>query len=259
MTQEPTRTQQHGPETEPPVRPAHGAAFDPERGVAGEPHHATAAQAGPSTAAQARPGTAAEPGPGGAPGPARRAAGWFGGLSRGRKLALTWSASVLAVVVALLAIGATSSGSAGHAPPPRAQAFMLSELGHPGQHISLAQYAGHPLILNFFASWCEPCQRETPLIARFYRSHRRSVIIIGIDVNDTSSAGLAFARKMGVAYPVASDPAPMTMALNYGVSALPQTFFLNAQHRIVKRVIRAVTLTDLRSGVAVMTKQSARS
>src|SRR5258705_444644 len=138
-------------------------------------------------------------------------AGWFRGLSRGRKLALTCSASVLAVVVALLAIGATSGGAPKPAPQPRAQAFTLSRLGHPGQHISLAQYAGHPLILNFFASWCEPCQRETPLIARFYRSHRHSVIIIGIDVNDTSSAGLAFARKMGVAYPVASDPAPMTM------------------------------------------------
>ena len=192
------------------------------------------------------------------PGPARRAAGWFGGLSRGRKLALTWSASVLAVVVVLLAVGATSGGAPKHAPPPRAQAFTLPELGHPGQHISLAQYAGHPLILNFFASWCEPCQRETPLIAQFYRSHRHSVIIVGVDVNDTSSAGLAFARKMGVAYPVASDPAPMTMALNYGVAALPQTFFLTAQHRVVKRLIQAVTLADLRRGVAIMTKQSAQ-
>jgi len=191
--------------------------------------------------------------------PARGAAGWFRGLSRGRKLALTWSASVLAVVVALLAIGATSGGAPQHAPPPRAQAFTLSRLGHPGQHISLAQYAGHPLILNFFASWCEPCQRETPLIAQFYRSHQRSVIVVGIDVNDTNSAGLAFARKMGVSYPVAADPSPMTMALSYGVAALPQTFFLNAQHRIVKRVIRAVTITDLRRGVAIMTKQSPRS
>ena len=168
--------------------------------------------------------------------------GWFGGLSRIRKLLLTWSASVLAVVIALLAIGATSGGTPKHAPAPRAPAFTLAQLGHAGQHISLAQYAGHPLILNFFASWCEPCQRETPLIARFYRSHRRSVIIVGIDVNDSTSAGLAFARKMGVAYPVASDPSPMSMALSYGVTALPQTFFLNPQHRIVKRVIRAVTL-----------------
>ena len=88
--------------------------------------------------------------------------------------------------------------------PPRAQAFTLSELGHPAQHISLAQYAGHPLILNFFASWCEPCQQETPLIARFYRSHRHSVIIIGIDVNDTSPAGWPSPGKW--AWPTRSRP-----------------------------------------------------
>ena len=227
MTQDPASTQQHGgPDAVPPAgqAPAGGPPVGPAGG---------------------RP---------------RGARGWFGGLSRGRKLLVTWSASVLAVVIALVAIGATSGGGTPrHAPPPRAPAFTLARLGQAGQHISLAQYAGHPLILNFFASWCEPCQRETPLIARFYRSHRSSVIIVGIDVNDSSSAGLAFARKMGVAYPVASDPAPMSMALTYGVTALPQTFFLNAQHRIVKRVIRAVTLTDLRSGISLMTKQSARS
>ena len=156
MTRKSARTQEHEPSAAPPAGPAHGAAFDPERGVAGQPDPELAGPAGPGTPR----------GPGG------RAARWFGGLSRGRKLALTWSASVLAVVVALLAIGATSGGKASHAPPPRAQAFTLARLGHPGQHISLAQYAGHPLILNFFASWCEPCQRETPLIARFHRSHR---------------------------------------------------------------------------------------
>ncbi len=184
----------------------------------------------------------------------------FRRLSRRGRLAVTGTAAVLAVAAALLALGATSAGSA--KPPvshPRAPGFSLAVLGHPGQHISLAQYAGHPLILNFFASWCTPCQHETPLIARFYRSQHGRVTIVGIDVNDSSSAGLAFARKMGVAYPVAADPAPMTMALSYGVTALPQTFFLNAQHRIVKRLIRGVTLTDLRNGVAIMTKQSAGS
>jgi cytochrome c biogenesis protein CcmG/thiol:disulfide interchange protein DsbE len=213
-----------------------------------------------STSTQEHDGPGAGPPADGPPrGPARGLRGWFGGLSRIRKLILTWSASVLAVVIALLAIGATSGGAPKHALPPRAPAFTLAQLGHPGQHISLAQYAGHPLILNFFASWCEPCQRETPLIARFYRGHQRSVIIVGIDVNDSTAAGLAFARKMGVAYPVAADPAPMSMALSYGVTALPQTFFLNPQHRIVKRVIRAVTLTDLRGGIALMTRPSTRS
>lgn len=192
-------------------------------------------------------------------GPARGVAGWFGGLSRGRKLALTWSASVLAVVVALLAIGATSGGAAKHAPPPRASAFTLPALGHPGQHISLAQYAGRPLIINFFASWCAPCQRETPLIARFYQASRGRVTILGVDVNDSTTAALGFMRKSGVRYPVLSDPAPMAMTLSYGVVALPQTFFLNAQHHIVKRVIQAVTLSDLRTGVALISSQSNRS
>jgi cytochrome c biogenesis protein CcmG/thiol:disulfide interchange protein DsbE len=186
--------------------------------------------------------------------------GWFGRLSRRGRLAVTGSAAVLAVVAALLALDATSAGSAkptvSH---PRAPGFSLAVLGHPGQHISLAHYAGRPLIINFFASWCAPCQRETPLMARFYRTGHGRATILGVDVNDSSSAALAFVHKTGVGYPVVADPEPMTTTLAYGVVALPQTFFLNAQHRIVKRVIRAVTLTDLRTGVALMTSQSKRS
>jgi hypothetical protein len=96
-------------------------------------------------------------------------------------------------------------------------------------------------------------------MARFYRTDRGRVTILGVDVNDSSPAALAFVRKTGVGYPVVADPEPMTTTLAYGVVALPQTFFLNAQHRIVKRVIRAVTLTDLRAGAALMTSQSKRS
>lgn len=206
--------------------------------------------------APAPSGDRAAPG-GGRPG---RALAWFGGLSTRARLALTGSAAVLAVVAVLLALSATSAGSAkptvSH---PRAPGFSLAVLGHPGQHISLARYAGRPLIINFFASWCTPCQRETPLLARFYRSRHGRVAMLGVDVNDSTSNGLAFVHKTGVGYPVVADPEPMTTTLAYGVVALPQTFFLNAQHRIVKRLIRAVSLTDLRTGVALMTSQSERS
>jgi cytochrome c biogenesis protein CcmG, thiol:disulfide interchange protein DsbE len=185
---------------------------------------------------------------------------WFGRLSRRGRLAVTGSAAMLAVVAALLALGATSAGSPKPAVShPRAPGFSLAVLGHPGQHISLAQYAGRPLIINFFASWCPPCQRETPLMARFYRSEHGRVTVLGVDVNDSSSAGLAFVHKSGIAYPVVADPEPMAATLAYGVVALPQTFFLNAQHRIVKRVISAVTLAELHTGVALMTSQSKRS
>ncbi len=181
------------------------------------------------------------------------------GQWRGR-LAVTGSAAALAVVAALLALGATSAGSGkptvSH---PRAPGFSLAVLGHPGQHISLAQYAGRPLVINFFASWCEPCQRETPLIARFYRTERGRVTILGVDVNDLRLERAGLGPRGGLGYQVLTDPEPMTTTLAYGVVALPQTFFLNAQHRIVKRVIRAVTVSDLRAGVAMLTSQSKRS
>lgn len=171
---------------------------------------------------------------------------------------------VVAVVVVAAAAAIVVSLAGGQAkkvagPPPLAKNFALAQLGHPGDTVALTAYAGHPVIVNFFASWCAPCQRETPLIARFYRAEHGRVTVLGVDVNDSSSAALAFVHKTGVGYPVLADPAPMAATLAYGVVALPQTFFLNAQHRIVKRVISAVTLTDLRTGVALLTSQSKRS
>lgn len=203
------------------------------------------------------PGAAAD---GQSPGVTRGLAGrWiarFRSLSRGRRLAITTSAGVIAVVAAITAIASTSGG-AGQAPThPQAPAFTLPALGSSGGHISLAGFAGKPLIINFFASWCEPCQKETPLLARFYRAAHGSVTLIGIDANDKASAALKFIHAAGVSYPVAFDPYPMHTTISFGVDALPQTFFLDARHRIVKLVRGAVTEQELRAGVAQITGQT---
>jgi cytochrome c biogenesis protein CcmG/thiol:disulfide interchange protein DsbE len=216
----------------------------------------------PGPAAEPPSGPPPSPIPGGPPsGPAAGGpVGWFRRRSRGARLAITVSAAIIAIAVALLALGTVTNGPAKPAAqPPRAPGFSLSVLGHPGQHITLSQYAGHPLIVNFFASWCAPCKRETPLIARFYRTAHGRVTVLGVDVNDSSRNALKFAHRAGVAYPVVADPQPMTTTLAYDVPGLPATFFLNSQHRIVKRVYGAVTLQDLRTGVALMTKTAGRS
>jgi cytochrome c biogenesis protein CcmG/thiol:disulfide interchange protein DsbE len=205
------------------------------------------------------PSPAAEPPSGPPPSPAAGPLGWFRRRSRAARLAITVSAAIVAIAVALLALGTVTNGPAKPAAqPPRAPGFSLSVLGHPGQHITLSQYTGRPLIVNFFASWCAPCKRETPLIARFYRTAHGRVTVLGVDVNDSSRSALKFAHRAGVAYPVVSDPQPMTTTLAYDVPGLPATFFLNSQHRIVKRVYGAVTLQDLRTGVAMMTKSAGR-
>jgi cytochrome c biogenesis protein CcmG/thiol:disulfide interchange protein DsbE len=171
--------------------------------------------------------------------------------SRRSGLLLTAAAVVLAVVIAVIVVAVRGPGRASSAPPP-AHPFTLPEVGHPGGSVSLAAYRGRPLIVNFFASWCPPCKRETPLLARFYRQHHGRTIIVGVDANDKAGAAERFLRAAGVSYPVGFDPYPANTAVSYGVLALPQTFFLDARHRIVKHVIGPVTARSLAQGVALM-------
>ncbi len=168
---------------------------------------------------------------------------------------IIYVATVLVVVAAVAVIVSLAGGPTKKAgPPPQARNFSLAQLGHSGSAVSLAAYAGHPLIVNFFASWCAPCRRETPLLARFYSSTHGRVTVVGIDSNDQRAAALAFVAKTGVRYPVGFDPYPATTTTSYGVYDLPQTFFLNAQHRIVSHIFGALTMKDLTRGVALMDK-----
>jgi cytochrome c biogenesis protein CcmG, thiol:disulfide interchange protein DsbE len=175
---------------------------------------------------------------------------------RSRRVAVA-TAVIATVAVALIVVGATAgSGQPKTQDLGQAKNFDLSVLGRPGQHLSLQSMAGRPVIVNFFASWCTVCKKETPLIARFYRARDGRVPIIGIDVNDSESAALAFVHKSGVTYPIAVDPLPMKTALAYDLPGLPDTFFLNARHTIVKRVIGAVTEAELTSGATLMTQRA---
>ena len=160
----------------------------------------------------------------------------------------------LCVAGSLAGIGLAGSASGQPTRPAdvAAPAFSLSVLGHSGQHVSLGQYSGRPLIVNFFASWCDVCKTETPLLARFYHAEKGKVALVGLDENDVLGNALSFTRTDGVTYPVGWDP-QLSVAYAYGVTALPQTFFLDARHRIVDRIFGAVTLADLQKGIALAT------
>jgi thiol-disulfide isomerase/thioredoxin len=163
-------------------------------------------------------------------------------------------AACVAVSLALISWAGTSSHAAA-APDPVAPAFSVPVLTHSGPaaaRVSLSDYAGKPLIVNFFASWCPPCQGETPLLAKFYRGEHGRVAMVGLDENDTVAAAVTFVAAHGVSYPVGWDPG-LTVAGDYGVDGLPQTFFLNAQHRIVDHIVGAVTAADLAKGMALAT------
>ena len=87
------------------------------------------------------------------------------------------------VVVALLALLVWKLATQSHAEAKAGQAapaFSLPRLDAPGT-ISLADYRGHPVVLNFWASWCQPCKQEAPLFATAADRYRGKLVVLGID------------------------------------------------------------------------------
>ena len=161
---------------------------------------------------------------------------------------VTGAVAVCVAVVSAVSVIASGSSGPSH---PAAPVFSLPALGATGQHVALSQYAGKPLIVNFWASWCPPCQKETPLLAAFYRDQGGRVAVVGLDENDTSAAALKFAHAKGVTYPLGFDPG-MTASDAYGVYALPQTFVLDSRHRIVEHLYGDLTTAQLNHALELM-------
>jgi cytochrome c biogenesis protein CcmG/thiol:disulfide interchange protein DsbE len=172
---------------------------------------------------------------------------WTARLARRHKVV---SGSVAVFAAAIIAVSLATSSSAAPPPAPAARGFTVAALGGPG-NVSLSQYRGKPVIVNFWASWCDICESETPLLASWYKQEHGKIALLGLDENDASAKALAFAHAKGVTYTLGFDPL-MNVAGAYDIDGLPQTYFLNAQHRIVEHVLGALTKADLAEGVRLM-------
>ena len=164
------------------------------------------------------------------------------------------SAGPAALVAVLVIIGlALTAGLAG--PPATAagdaaRGFSLPALMNADQRISLSDYAGQPLILNFCASWSPSCAAQTRLLALFYRL-RPGLVMVGIDSRDSRAAALRMLRASRVGYPVADDPAE-SVGGRYGVPGVPTTYFLNARHQIIWRTVGYVHWARLKLELKAM-------
>jgi cytochrome c biogenesis protein CcmG/thiol:disulfide interchange protein DsbE len=113
-----------------------------------------------------------------------------------------------------------------------APAFALERADGKGK-LTLASLRGRPVIVNFWATWCEPCKEESPELQSTYERFRdRGLVVVGIDYSDTTDDVRAFARKYELTYPILLDPGARSAAA-YGLFNVPETFFIDRRGNLV--------------------------
>ncbi|MDQ3677714.1 MAG: TlpA family protein disulfide reductase [Actinomycetota bacterium] len=117
-------------------------------------------------------------------------------------------------------------------------------------NVDLRELRGTPVVLNFWASWCIPCREEAPLLQRAWRSHgKRGALFVGLNMQDVRSDAHGFLKAFKQTYPNVRDPDNST-ARAWGVSGIPETFFIGRDGRIVGHVIGVVSPEQLEQGIA---------
>jgi cytochrome c biogenesis protein CcmG/thiol:disulfide interchange protein DsbE len=114
--------------------------------------------------------------------------------------------------------------------------------------VSLLELRGTPVVMNFWASWCIPCGREAPRLNASARTHRGEVLFLGIDVKDFSSDARRFLRKHNVNYVSVRDGGGGVYD-DYGLTGLPETYFLDRRGRIVAHVLGEISREQIEDGV----------
>jgi cytochrome c biogenesis protein CcmG/thiol:disulfide interchange protein DsbE len=179
-----------------------------------------------------------------------------GRWDRRRTIAAVAGGVVVAAVIALLVIGlvhrdvgtsiqdALDEGERPDAPAFAAPVLLAADgIGPVGRDVSLADLSGKTVVLNFWASWCQPCEREAPIlneVAQRYRDQDAAVVVLGLDVQDLSEKALGFARDFGISYPSLRETGDAAYR-DYQLTGLPETFVIDPEGRIALKVVGEVT------------------
>jgi cytochrome c biogenesis protein CcmG/thiol:disulfide interchange protein DsbE len=168
----------------------------------------------------------------------------------------------VAAVLGVLAYGVTSSGhsetidnAVAEGRRVSAPALTLPPLDR-GAPASLSDYRGKVVVLNFWASWCEPCREESPLLQRWHtRIRSQGGTVLGVDVLDVRSDAGAFAAEYGLTYPMLRDGSGDS-AEAFGLTGYPETFVIDRRGRIVAVTRGPLEEADLRRQVLPLLEES---
>jgi cytochrome c biogenesis protein CcmG/thiol:disulfide interchange protein DsbE len=173
-------------------------------------------------------------------------------MKKQRRLSCLLLITALCSLLVTAAIGwsqhAQHSGqSSGPGVGAAASSFELKSLD--GKPVGLATFRGKPLMINFFASWCDPCREEMPLINELAaKSGEDGYGVLGIAVEDTRAAIMQYAQEAKLVFPIALD-LNSTVKRAYRIFGPPATFFIDGQGTIRDVVIGPITPERAREGL----------
>ena len=130
------------------------------------------------------------------------------------------------------------------------EAFLT---GGDGKTISLDNFKGRPVVLNFWASWCVSCREEAAEFEQFWQRNRdKGVLVVGIAIQDTPEAALEFAKRFGKTYALGLDVSGKA-AIDYGVYGVPETFLIDRNGVIQHKETGPMSVALLESKLPLIT------
>jgi thiol-disulfide isomerase/thioredoxin len=141
---------------------------------------------------------------------------------------------VLGVVVVAVVIAELTGGS-GQSQASRRAAPELPSKVLQGPPVTVASLRGKPAIVHFWASWCTPCNKEAPELARLAGELHGRATLVGVDFSDNPANAARFLRDHGWRFPVLEDRAGSS-GNRYDLNGLPTTFVLDSRGRIVRQL-----------------------
>ena len=145
-----------------------------------------------------------------------------------------------------------AASTAARSYPPGTPAPALRLPGLDGGRVDLAALRGRPVVVNFWATWCEPCVREFPLLRQAAATHTRDrLAVVGVLTNDRPAAARSFVRRHHATWPVGIDP-DATTAGRWGAVGLPHTWFIRPDGTLASHQLGELTQAALDRQLAVI-------